>query len=181
MNAALRYHIKKCAEQANADADVQIPVRDIELVVKKMGGRVVFPKGFDDVSEGSVKKRGEKGFEIRVQPSVRQDKRKLNFAVAREIGHLYLHMGFDAKQEKWSEQGSEYKKFTAEQEQEANEFAVAFLMPKSDFSAALYRLKRNGDINIAELAEYFNVTEASARNRGGILGYWGRDDKNNYV
>ena len=173
MNAAYRYYLKKYAAQAIKESDASVPVYDISKNIRKLGGKIAIQTGFDDVTEGAVRKKG-KGFEIRVHPSLKRNQKEFNFAVARELGHLYAHMGFHTKDSLWEKQeDGVFKTFTAEDDIAANYFAGAFLMPRDNFVVTMNRLSRGGQLSVAELAEHFNVTEAAVRNRARLLGYSG--------
>lgn len=66
--------------------------------------------------------------------------------------------------------------FTAQQEQIANAFARAFLMPEDEYreQVKIHALP-NGEIDTAKIAEYFHVSINTAADRGyelGLLEKW---------
>lgn len=66
--------------------------------------------------------------------------------------------------------------FTTEQEFQANAFAMALLMPETDYREQVkIHTEQNGRVNTAKIAEYFNVSVSTAAERGyelGLLEKW---------
>lgn len=80
--------------------DIPVPVQDIRTVVKKLGGHV--EECFSMDTTGSSVKREENGFVIVLSPFYSADKEK--YAVAQELGHLFLHMGYRISPKLWKRQ-----------------------------------------------------------------------------
>ena len=62
------------------------------------------------------------------------------------------------------------KVFTAQEEYEANEFAMAFLMPKNEFLEIAEKYLENNIYDCNKIAEYFDVELHIAIKRGQSLG-----------
>ena len=98
---------------------------------------------------------------------------KENFEIAKELGHLILHVGFGT--EKWENipigkiilKNVNYDTIETEKE----EFALAFLMPKGEYRDFLYENKKNNIIDIKIVAKHFKVSKQNALIRGKKLGY----------
>lgn len=156
--------INSLAEDVLNVYDILIPVQRINDVIEKLGGNIQNTSSF---SNGTIEKVGE-GFIIFVPPT--HDERRKRFAIAHELGHLFLHMGYKINCELW-ENNFEYRLETAEKEYQANEFAAAFLMPKSKYLTVLKRIKKGNVVDVSKIAEYFNVSVEAADSRGKSLGY----------
>lgn len=87
MNDATRNMINSLTEDILHSFDIQVPIQDIDGLVRLMGGSIQ-----EDYShlDGAVEKDGE-SFRILVSPF--QDEKRRRFTVAHELGHLFLHMG----------------------------------------------------------------------------------------
>lgn len=171
MDAKTRRYINDLAERVLEVYDISIPITNIEEVVAKMGGTIVEEPEFDDLCDGTIKKDGSNGFRIAISPY--QSKQRKAFTIAHELGHLFLHMGFQTDHEKWSQQKeTTYRRFgLSEQEFQANEFAAALLMPKDRYLEVLMEYTEETSVDIQKVAEYFHVSVAAATNRGKFLGY----------
>lgn len=86
-----------------------------------------------DFSYASLEKNGD-GFKIIV--SSYQDEQRKRFAIAQELGHLFLHMGYKTNAEIWEKQADKvpFQEKDPEKVRQANEFAAALLMPRYIFS-----------------------------------------------
>lgn len=149
---------------------IQGPINDIDNIVKRMGGRVVEDYLLDGFSDGKIRKLGEDNFEISVSPFQSNERR--NFTIAHELGHLFLNMGFETNDAKWTAQNVEYyRNGNSDLEYQANEFAVAFLMPKDEYIKIMDENTVGDMVNTTRIAEYFHVSTEAAANRGKWLGY----------
>lgn len=77
--------------------NIQIPIINIDEVVIKLGGRVE-SSAMNNVSDACVKKQND-GFIIFVSPFQSAERR--TFTIAHELGHLFLHMGYQINGELW--------------------------------------------------------------------------------
>ena len=162
--------INDIAESLLDAFNIQIPINDIEGVVNKIGGRVEIDVDLSMYSDGFIKKEND-AFVISVSPF--QSNERKNFTIAHELGHLFLHMGYITDEEVWEKQdGIPYhRNGSSIMEYQANEFAAAFLMPKSEYKKLVDLNTNNQEVNTSRVAEYFNVSLNAASNRGKWLGY----------
>ena len=151
--------------------EINIPITDIDEIVKKIGGRVKVSNSLSEYSDGLIKKIKDDEFEIIV--SVYQPPNRRNFTIAHELGHLFLHMGYIIDEERWKTQQhtTYYRKGNSQEEYEANEFAAAFLMPKNEYKRVLDKYTDGNIVDTAKIAEEFHVSTNAASNRGKWLGY----------
>lgn len=171
MDISTKNYINELAQRVIEVYDISIPIKNLEDVVRSMGGQIEERTDFDDFCEGTISKQGTSGFRI-VIPKTQYPQRKI-FTIAHELGHLFLHMGFRTNPLIWNMQDNMvYKRFgTSEQEYQANEFAASLLMPKEIYSDILHKYSDHNRVNIQAVATYFNVSIAAATNRGKFLGY----------
>lgn len=170
MNSSTKQYINELAQQVINVYDITIPINDLENVVRSMGGEIEERAEFDDFCDGTIMKSNSDGFRI-VIPRNQYPQRK-TFTIAHELGHLFLHMGFRTNRELWDSQDNRiYRRFgTSEQEYQANEFAASLLMPMDRYKKIVSEYAVNGTVDMARVANYFNVSIAAATNRGLFLG-----------
>lgn len=171
MDKDIRVFINKLAEKVISAYNIEIPIIDIEDVVKKMGGKVVRKDNFADLADGTIKKTGNMSFEIAI--STLQSEGRKNFTIAHELGHLFLHMGFRTNRESWENQkNKKYQRYgSSRQEYQANEFAAALLMPKKEYKRIFFQNIQDNYVDMTNVANYFGVSVEAARIRGKFLGY----------
>ena len=172
MNNSTREFINNLAEQVIAYYNISIPVDNMERVVEKIGGKVEEKLDFDEYYDGTIRKNGDNSFSIVVSPLQSESRKK--FTIAHELGHLFLHMGYQTNRELWNSQTdtSSFRRFgTSEQEYQANEFAGAFLMPEREYKKVMDSNTNNNMVNIKKVADYFGVSVAAAKVRGQFLRY----------
>lgn len=171
LNSEIRRLINVMAEEVINLYGIQIPIINIEEVVQKMGGSVVDNSSIGEFSDGKIRKTGEDSFTIEVSPF--QTEERKNFTIAHELGHLFLHMGFQTNEQKWQKQDnvSYYRNGNSELEYQSNEFAAAFLMPRVKYKEIMEQNTEGDFVNTAEVAKYFRVSIDAAANRGKWLGY----------
>lgn len=170
MNLEQKMLINDLTEDILNKYNIEIPIEDINEVVEKLGGKVETDVSLFD-KDGSVQKLGE-GFVIFVSPH--QSKQRMNFTIAHELGHLFLHMGYKTNFYRWQQQDNTtyYRSGDSQSEYQANEFAAAFLMPRKQYKDIMDKNTNDNDIvNTLEIAEYFGVSISAASNRGKFLGY----------
>lgn len=167
----LRRVINEIAELVRKIYTVDGPVSDIDSVVSRMGGRVIENPDIYDFSDGQIRKISNSEFEIIVSPFQSLERR--NFAIAHELGHLFLHMDFMTDSDKLRKQSKEvyYRNGSSELEYQANEFAAAFLMPRKDYKNKLDEYIKGNMANTEKIARYFFVSIDAAVNRRIELGY----------
>jgi Zn-dependent peptidase ImmA (M78 family) len=172
---ALNYEMKNLIDAMTQEVikiyNIQIPITDIDEVVRSMGGVIREDSGIDSFSDGRIRKSGSDSFVIEVSPFQTEERR--NFTIAHELGHLFLHMGFQTNEQRWNEQANVpyYRNGNSELEYQSNEFAAAFLMPRYEFKRVMDEHTDGSMVNTAEIARYFHVSVSAAANRGKWLGY----------
>lgn len=154
--------------------NISIPIKDMREVVKKLGGYVHSKNAFieEDQLPGTVKKVDENSFAIKIDRFFFEEERE-KFAIASELGHIYLHMGYHYLPEVWREHEDDvYFLFDEDDHKyQANYFASAFLMPEDIYKEKIEEnTDENGRIDIKNVANYFNVSVPAATNRGKRLG-----------
>lgn len=156
MDNLLRTRINELAKDILTVYEINTPIYDIESVVKKIGGRICDSTHLSFLTDGTVKKEND-SFLITIPAS--QTSARRNFTIAHELGHLFLHMGYQINEELWEKSDNlmfnEY--INPEKELEANEFAVAFLMPKEEYIRVAEENSEGNTVFIRKVAEYFNV------------------------
>ena len=111
--------------------------------------------------------------EIEIRYLQNKPKYRVLFSIAHELGHLFLHYITD---EDWAEKKNvvfQRNGKSSKQELEANEFAAELLMPEEMFlEVCKENMSDDKRINIAEVANYFNVSIQAATVRGNVLRLW---------
>ena len=173
--AAVDYEMRRLIDDLTQDVikayNITTPITDIEGVVRKIGGVVKLDQSLGTYSDGSIRKSGVNSFEISVSPL--QPETRKNFTIAHELGHLFLHMGYQIDTELWNQQDERvyFREGNSNMEYEANEFAAALLMPEEKYREIM-DLHTEGDlVDTGEIAKYFHVSVNAAANRGKWLGY----------
>lgn len=171
MNDEEREIINELAEAVIEHYKIQVPIVDIYEVVRQIGGEVVTNCSMNDLLDGCIKKVGN-SFVISIIPY--QPPNRINFTIAHELGHLFLHMGYVINEQLWNKQDTEpyYRKGSTEKENQANEFAAALLMPRKMYKKVMDSCTNGNIVDTAKIAEYFHVSVEAASNRGKWLGYF---------
>ena len=173
--AALTYEMRKLIGNLTQDVikeyGISIPIKDIETVVVALGGTVRMDCDLGVYSDGCIRKVGKDSFEISVSP-LQPDTRK-NFTIAHELGHLFLHMGYQIDSELWDSQDEAvyFREGSSDMEYQSNEFAAALLMPQDEYKRVMDKNTDGNIVHTDEIARYFNVSVNAASNRGKGLGY----------
>lgn len=112
--------------------DISIPILDIEGVVRKLGGKVIKDKKAGRFRGGIIRKELDRDYNFSIRIPAKLPLSRKNSAIARQLGHLFLHMGYDINAELW--ENSDYTVFSRYgnpvADRQVNEFAAAFLMPE---------------------------------------------------
>lgn len=171
MDNKTRRYVNVIADRIRKAYDIVTPIDNMEDIVHKLGGTVEEKTDFDDLDDGTIRKKDENSFVIVIPPF--QNEQRKAFRIAQELGHLFLHMGFKTDNECWSTQNQTiYRQFrTTEQEYQANEFAAALFMPKNEYRQVLDLFSQNNRVDVNKVAKYFNVSVSAAVTRGQFLGY----------
>jgi Zn-dependent peptidase ImmA (M78 family) len=171
MTPRQRSEIALLAEIIRDGLELNTPV-NVEEAVKRLGGRLVEKDALELGMEAKVRRDGER-FEIEIEknkPALRK-----RFSVAHELGHLFLHMGYLVNPDLWSNtdeyKDSVYYRFGhGIEEDEANEFAAAFLMPEGEFQKIAGEHVRDGLCSLEGVASHFRTSKDAALIRGRSLG-----------
>ena len=134
--------------------DIGISVRDIRKAVKKTGGTVTEDPELPPYDRIILQKTGDRSFSIRI-PAKQREVQK-TFAIARGLGHLFLHMGFGTCRELWEQQPTERNMLFGQFEslrtadallqiEQVNYFAMSLLMPKYQFTDAIHKYEESGN------------------------------------
>ena len=170
MNSGFRMLINNITQDIIDEYKINIPINNIEDVVRQLGGNVEESSNVSFAADGSVIKRGD-SFSIVVSPFQSEERKK--FTIAHELGHLFLHMGYQINEELWNEQENltYYRSGESAVEYQANEFAAALLMPQKKYKEIMDRYTEGNIVYTGKVAEYFGVSVSAASNRGKFLGY----------
>lgn len=146
--------------------DIHIPIRDINDVVTALGGYIEENKC---ICSSAIRKQND-GFVIYIPSFYSADRKR--FAVAQELGHLFLHMGYKISPKLWGKQKNMvyYESKYPLEEYQANDFAEALLMPKNVYKKVLDQYTVGNKVQTAKIAEYFGVSVSTAYSRGKSLG-----------
>ena len=143
---------------------------DIERTVSDVGGRIeYFSSGS---SEEEVIKTEDGGFIIRIDESEAAARRR--FSIARELGHLFMHMQYGSEEWERLEPGK-YRKppgMHTALEEEANAFSAAFLMPAKRFAEVAETTSDGRFFYPKEIAGYFDTYEDAVIFHGKNLSLW---------
>lgn len=172
MNNEMRTQINALAEDIIKIFDIPTPIENMSAVVESLGGKLQEDMAIGSFSDGKIEREeADSKFSIKI-PYGQSESRK-NFTVAHELGHLFLHMGYLIDAELWenSRKVTFYRKGNSEIELQANEFAVAFLMPRKKYKEVLDKYSEGNYVLISKVADYFNVSIDAASYRGKWLGY----------
>lgn len=166
--------INDLANEIRKENNIEVPIKDMWKVAESLGGYVRSQHAFieEDWHPGTIKRIDKDRFVIKIDRYFFEEKEQ-NFDIAYELGHLYLHMGYQVLPDLWEEQPEdEYICFDKkEQKYQAHEFAHAFLMPEKEYiNVVNENIEEDGRINIKNVAKYFNVSVPTATNRGKRLG-----------
>lgn len=146
--------------------NIHMPINGISNVVSAFGGYI---EEIPDDLCGGIKKQNDR-FVIYVPSFYSAEKKR--FAVAQELGHLFLHMGYKISPKLWGKQKNMvyYESKYPLEEYQANDFAEALLMPKYVYKKVLDQYTVGNKVQTARIAEYFGVSVSTAYSRGNLLG-----------
>ena len=162
-------YIEKLAEVLKFACGIESPVCSLYSCVSSLGGKVIEEPGTDLFYDSGVRKTGEKSFVLLLPPHMPEKER--TFAIAKELGHLFLHMGYLIDEKRWEKQPcGEACRLSGTMREQAFEFAMDLLLPREEFEKALLNTSGNGLADISELSKHFNVSASLVLKRGRDLG-----------
>ncbi|MGG0516610.1 ImmA/IrrE family metallo-endopeptidase [Bacillus pseudomycoides] len=176
-----REAINELAYNLHEILKLEIPI-NIEEVPEYLGGELLYVDSLEDGMEAKIERLSpqcEKKFRITLQREACEERRR--FSIAHELGHLFIHMKYLIDQKEW-DNSQEYKDSVyyrygyGTEENEANEFAGAFLMPKKQFINVANKNFRQGKYYLDSIAEHFNVSVQAVKTRGRWLGLFSWED-----
>lgn len=139
MNSLSKGFITTCKLREDLELDNLEPV-DLDAVTRHLSIKVIY-KDLGDGIEGACKSIGAKRLVV-LNPNSRGTLKE-RFTLAHEIGHLFIHHGSYLC---GTDSFFTYKTQN-EEEQEANDFAAEFLLPRKAMISAL----RKNDLNYPEI------------------------------
>ena len=167
--------IEDLVENILNEYDVTIPIINIEELVEKLGGKVVYDNLNFDYS--CIEKIDDKSFLIKINTNDYfftkhyGDENYIKRIIADELGNLFIYMGYQLDNELW-------KSFSTKKEYHMGygrrqNFHYSLLMPKNIFTQIIKKYEdENHMINTQDVADYFNVWCADVINRGEMLGFF---------
>jgi len=171
MDNDVKKMINNIAQEILTVFKIEIPIKDIDRAVEVLGGSIQIDTR---LNKSGVMKKGS-AFTI-VLPFF-SDERHRRFAVAQQLGHLFLHMGYIVNSDRWKQQFDNIL-FDIddlccgiEKVYQANEFAGAFLMPDDKYKQVMDENSLGNRVNTVKIAEYFDVSISAASLRGQSLGF----------
>ncbi|SPZ51266.1 Domain of uncharacterised function (DUF955) [Sarcina ventriculi] len=173
MNHKKRDIINNIAEEIRVLLNITKNKFNIETIVKDLNGNII--KDYSSFNEVTITKSSDDNFEISLSDV--SNYQRIRFSIAHELGHLFLHMNY-LDEEKWNniEIGTSHARNTnipyTEYESEANEFAGAFLMPKSEFIKVANENIEDNYYNLKNISDEFDVSIEVVNARGKTLKLW---------
>ena len=151
--------------------DIIGDLESLEKIVEGFGGAIEYFSMYESYEE--VVKSGDEEFTIRIDSSNTETFQR--FSIARELGHLFLHMRYRTK--KWDEIGiganySRMKGAFTIFEEDASDFATAFLMPEEAFIKIANETSDDNHYYPDKIAKHFKVSEECTNLRGRNLALW---------
>lgn len=176
-NCTLRW-IEELTENILYEYDIKIPIINIEELVEKLGGKIVYDNLEFDFS--SIEKIDNKSFLIKINTNDDYFKKyyeKENYVkriIADELGYLFLYMGYQTNNELWKsiQTRKEYHTHLLELDN-VSIFKDSLFMPRNDFARIIEKYKtKDNTIDPQKIADYFNIGYGDVINRGRVLGFF---------
>jgi hypothetical protein len=147
------------------------PGDDLHDIVSSLGGKIKVSDNWDSISaeSGSIEIDSIGQFTIFISAFTHPLRDR--FTIAHELGHYMLHYVFH--QNSGRKLGKiRVPRFGSDRlEWEANWFAAAFLMPKSEFIASLRNNTAGSVTDFVSVAQEFAVSVDAAKTRSKALGW----------
>lgn len=176
-NYTLRW-IEELTENILYEYDIKIPIINIEELVEKLGGNVVYDNLKFDFS--CIEKTDNNSFLIKINTNDDYFKKyyeKENYTkriIADELGYLFLYMGYQTNNELWKSITikKEYHTHLLELDN-VSIFKDSLFMPRNDFARIIEKYKtKDNTIDPQKIADYFNIGYGDVINRGRVLGFF---------
>ena len=151
--------------------NIEVPIKNMNIVVKKLGGSVRENFVVKEYSRDSMLQKIGDGFRIYVKED---DPRRTRFRIAQELGILFLDMGYLTDVNIWDKYKDNeivdfsHNSLSVMSIMTSYYFAHALLMPKGEYIKVLNDklFIKDDELLIKDIAEYFNVTPENVRTRG---------------
>ena len=168
-NSELKELIKILVEDIRTYFKIEVPVKDIDAAVAKMGGIIVEVDDYMILFNGTVRKVGD-CFIIYVLKDWHEEVRR--YSIARDLGLLIIGMGYAGNKKHWDsfKDGEYFNCNKTGQILAAKYFANCFLMPEKEFKEEVKKKTENNQVDIKELGKHFGVSSNDAYCRGIELG-----------
>lgn len=171
MDSAIREKINDAVDTLVECFEIEIPIKNIEYVVTGLGGTFI-RKDINIKGFSCHLYKNDDAFTIEVSGTYNDNKSEV-LAIAEQIGHLFLHMGYLIDKEMWKkcENNECFREEIGEMQYQAYEFAMALLMPRKLFFEKIRECYiGDGKYNIEPLPNFFNVPIGAIERRGQYYG-----------
>lgn len=146
MNNWTLREIEDLTENILYEYDVTIPIVNIEELVEKLGGKVVYDNLNFDFS--CIEKMDDNSFLIKINTNddyfkkYYEEKNYIKRIIANELGHLFLYMGYQTNNEIWQSflMKKEYRTHLLELDN-VSIFKDSLFMPRNDFTKIIEKYK----------------------------------------
>ena len=168
--------IEELSEYVLDKCNVKIPMTNIEKLVKKIRGTVVFENLKWD--HNHIIKTGNESFIIKINnfyfpKGGKISDETLKRIIADELGHLFLYMGYKVNDKLWKTMPiAENHVLDYNQNVDAQVFGNSLLMPRNEYDKAIDKYSVNHTIDTGIIADYFQVTLGDAIERGHTIGWF---------
>lgn len=170
--------IEDLVENILNEYDVTIPIINIEELVEKLGGKVVYDNLNFDYS--CIEKIDDKSFLIKINTNddyfkkYYETENYIKRIIADELWYLFLYMGYQTNNELWKSISikKEYHTHLLELDN-VSIFKDSLFMPRNDFVRIIEKYKtKDNNIDPQDVADYFNVGCRDVIDRGRVLGFF---------
>lgn len=168
--------IEELSEYILDKYDVKVPITNIEKLVEKMGGTVVYENLKWD--HNHIIKTGNESFIIKINnyyfpKNGKISDKALKRIIANELGHLFLYMGYKVNDKLWKTISiAENHVLDYNQNVDIQVFGNSLLMPRNEYDKAIDKYSVNHTIDTGIIADYFQVTLGDAIERGRTIGWF---------
>lgn len=166
--------IEELSEYILDKYDVKVPITNIEKLVEKMGGTIVYENLKWD--HNHIIKTGNESFVIKINSRyIQKDKKNkdkhIKWMIANELGHLFLYMGYQVNDKLWKTIPIAEEHFTDyNQHVDESVFGSSLLMPRYEYDKIVNKYAKNHAIDVEIIANCFQVTLDNAIDRGRTIG-----------
>lgn len=169
MRTEYRNEIWDVAELIQRKFCREMPVDPVEIARKLGGVCEGVSHGREDIRflDACVVLRDNQTFVIRYSNQIPTTHAR--FCIARELGRLFLSLMQSGNCQDY-DMRLNCNPLNSDEEIAVNEFAASLLMPREKFLE--YCEKCNFSVKIADMANYFAVSQQAVKLRGKILGLW---------